>query len=441
MSVTIKYKELLEKPVLITPAKRSPSVKRETLSDKKPEYESPLSLYLASRRSNLKEEVFQQEQERVLSQVRSRVANLAQNIDDLTVPQTDLLPYYKYAKSSEPQALSAEADQEAPWPSSYSVKVYHPARGQVIQSQGQNPIEEVNLADGEHTFILNLDGEEKEVSVTVNNTEDNTDTQEEFLERLGILIESQSSQLTARLEYSFEDAWDPAPRTRPMNRVVRLVVESSEAGMGPDFHFTDTEGESLISDYGLDRGLPPQAAMVYSGGAIREQSTNQLSLADGHLNAEIKDATNGMVEIEVLKGGEELNRDLQKIIDEYNSLVDYLDLNSDLLRPSLKDRVIRPLEDQSRQLFEMGLQASPQGKMKVLSEFPGQLTDNYSQVKAKVLDDDGWMGRLKTKLDQILDLEEDAFAAQPATRSNLQARQEAWALLEHLTDGIINGYY
>jgi hypothetical protein len=181
--------------------------------------------------------------------------------------------------------------------------------------------------------------------------------------------------------------------------------------------------------------------MLYTNGAVREQSTNQVSLADGHVNAEIKDATKGMAEIEVLKGGEELNRDLQKIIDEYNSLVDYLDLNADLLRPSLKDRVTRPLENQSRQLFQLGLKALPQGNMEVLSDFPGKLMDNYSQVKSEVLDDEGWMGRLKIKLDQILQMEDDAFAAQPATRTSQQARQEARALLEHLTNGIINGYY
>jgi hypothetical protein len=79
--------------------------------------------------------------------------------------------------------------------------------------------------------------------------------------------------------------------------------------------------------------------------------------------------------------------------------------------------------------------------MEVLSDFPGKLMDNYSQVKSEVLDDEGWMGRLKIKLDQILQMEDDAFAAQPATRTSQQARQEARALLEHLTNGIINGYY
>jgi hypothetical protein len=441
LSITVKYKELLEKPVLITPTKRTPSVKGETVDHKKPGHDSPLSLYLNSRRSDLKDEVFQQEQKRVLKNVRKKVESLAQNIEDFNVPQTDLLPPFKYAKSTDPQALSAEASQEAPWPASYSVKAYHPARGKIIQSQGQNPIEEISLPDGEHSFTLNLDGEEKNLSITANNNGDAKDTQEEFLGRLAILIESQSPQLKARLKYSFEDAWDPAPRTKPMNRVVRLVVESSEQGMGPNFHFADGSGESFISDYGLDHGQPPQAAMLYTNGAVREQSTNQVSLADGHVNAEIKDATKGMAEIEVLKGGEELNRDLQKIIDEYNSLVDYLDLNADLLRPSLKDRVTRPLENQSRQLFQLGLKALPQGNMEVLSDFPGKLMDNYSQVKSEVLDDEGWMGRLKIKLDQILQMEDDAFAAQPATRTSQQARQEARALLEHLTNGIINGYY
>ncbi len=439
MSIRVIYKTLTNAPVLLTPKGRiqlDPVLKEA----KKPDYTRPMGLYEGSQHSGLRLNVRRLEQDRVLKEARAKISALSQTIDQLDMPQTDNILLEKTASSSKPQALSLEADREADTSAVHTLRVHWPAAGRTIDSAPQNPVGEVSLADGEHQFTMVIDGAEHTLSVNVHNTPGEVDTQEDVLRRLAREISIQDSRVAARVEYGETDAYDPNPRSRPMDRTATLKVYSTQEGEGVEFYFEDADGGGLVSEYGLNLARPQRSARVEQEGAFRLQSTNSISLDDGHVTGEIYSDTSGAVEAPVDYAAEVVPAGLNRLIGQYNDLVDYLASHSDVLRPSLLDRVTRPVQERARELPGIGLYTNARGSIKSGPEFETKAQYNYGQVREVLLDEGGWVQNLDLKLDQILALEEDAFALPLSGADQFEERRRAWALVDSLSSGIINGY-
>ena len=332
-----------------------------------------------------------------------------------------------------------QADDEATTPALHTVEVQWPAKSREVLSKPQNPVDSLSLANGTHTFSLFIEGVEHQISVNVNN-DTQRDTQEEFLARLARAIDQVDSRISADLEYSYEDAYDPAIRSQPMNRMVRLRVTSTEQGRGTDYYFSDREDGDLVRTYGLDSAPPARSASVRIMGQLRRQETNQLSLDDGHVTGEIKDTTVGPVQVDVSRGPGVITSEINQIIVKYNELVSYLNLNADVLRPSLKDRVVRPLEQDAKLFDSIGLRATTQGRLKVSSGFNEQIEGNFGAVRQVLLDENSWTQNLFVKLDQIIGMDIHDFAASLTPMSVVEERRRAREFLENITEGIISGY-
>jgi hypothetical protein len=389
----------------------------------------------------------------VLGEVDRRIANLRRAIDDLPVPSGDLTREVKTALSPEPAALRVTADQEAQAPASHTVEAQWPAHGGLILSSPQNPIAAIDLDDGEHTFSLTVDGVEHQLSVKAYNgsvrddqsllgdlARPSTDTQEEFLGRLARAIDGVDPRLKASLEYSFADAQDPGPRSRPLNRVVRLKLESVTEGRGPVFSLSDESGQA-VSAYHLESQQPPRAARVRLLGALHDQDSNQLSLDNGHVGGDILDTTNGPLEVTVRQGAQPFTQAFGSLLHQYNDLVSYLDTHHDVLRPALKDRIIRPLEQRARTLDAVGLKPSPQGRLTPTSLFTQQVQSDFGAARQALVGGKGWLTELGKKLRQIqaTGLENFELGLSPTTPA--EQKQRAWSLIDEVRSEIIDGYY
>ncbi len=433
----MKYKGLQDGPILVTAEGRIPS----TLSDapQSPDFNTPMGLYQGSRYSELKANLLKQQQDRVLEQAGLKINELASLLTNMHVPQGDVVALAKTAVSPAPQAISAQADDQAATPASHTVEVNWPAQGRTVLSAPENPVDSLTLADGEHTFSLFIEGVEHQITVTAHN-DTVRDTQEEFLARLARAIDMVDPRLKAEVVHEFQDAYDPAPRSQPLNRVVRLKVQNTEEGRGIDYYFSDVEGGNLVETYGLNSAPPRRAASLRVLGQLRSQDTNELSLDDGHVTGQIKGSTNGPVDIKVSRAAGVISQELNQAIVKYNDLVSYLNLNADILRPSLKDRIVRPLEQSAKLFPDIGLRATAQGRLAVSSDFDRQVTENFGQVREVLFAENGWQPKLLAKLQQIQGMDIHDFAAPFTSESSLAERQRARELLEYLTDGIINGY-
>jgi len=439
MGVTVRYKGMSDGPTLVAGEGEYPSLRQGPSAG--PEPKPPGSLYLSGNPSELRQSLRAGEQTRVLEEVYRQAEALSRQVAEMPRPQGDNLIASKTAVSSQPRAITATPDQYAATPARHDIQVYHPAQGQTILSEPKNPVAEVELEDGEHSFTFTVDGEEHELTVEVNNDDDGVDTQEEFLQRLSRAVNMTDSRISARVAHGEEDAYDPAPRTQPMNRTVRLEITSTQEGRGVGFRLADVDDGTLIQDYGLDAAPPPRENLLRLEGGLRRQDSNQLSLDGGHLTAQVEDATQGSAQLQVTTGPEAFTGAVSEVISGYNRLVRYLDANADILRPSLKDRLVRPLEARAGQMPQLGLKPTPQGRLEISESFATRLTADYQDAVSVLTGDNGWAGELKKKLDQVLAMEPDSFAADLSRPNAYQQSQEAWQLVGALKVNIIDGYY
>ena len=397
-------------------------------------------LYLSGGAPQLNLALRQAEQERVLAQVQSRVETLRQAIDHLDAPDGDLPQDAVTALSPRPESLGVTADGLATAPASHTVEVQWPAQPGTILSPPQNPVALVDLSDGAHTFTLTIDGVEHQLSVGVNNNDQAVDSQEDLLGRLARAIAGVDPGLTASVESSLDDAHDPTPGHRLLNRAVRLRVEGVGPGQGVSFSLVDDAG-TLVGAYGLESQVPPQAASLRLGGALTSQDSNDFSLDNGHLVATALAGGDGPLEIAVRAGARPITDQLQAVISQYNGLLGYLDLHADMLRPSLKDRVARPLEDRAALMPALGLKATAQGRLVMGESFAQRLLSDFAAARRTLLDEDGWTTALGAKLDQILALGVEAFGQPLQSESLLEQSRRVWRTLEQTRLGIVNGYY
>ena len=439
MSIRVTHRAITDAPILVTPKGRR-QIQTSPPEAQKPDYTKPMGLYEGSRHSELRLSLRQAEQERVLKVARTKMEALSRSISQLDLPTAGNLLLEKTSFSPDPEKLWLQADRDATAPATHTLKVHWPAEGRSIQSKPQNPVEPVSLADGAHEFSMFVDGQEHQISFDVNNSPGEADTQEDLLRRLALAISGKDSRVAAEVEYGQADAYDPAPRSRPMERTVSLKIYSTQSGEGVEFYFEDAGDGSLVSGYGLDAARPQRPAYVEQDGSLRMQSDNLISLDEGHVGGEAYSGSNGPLDIPVRHATETVPQKLTQLIGQYNDLVNYLSSHSDLLRPSLLDRITRPVQERYRELPQIGLKANAKGSLNTGAEFETQVQYDYAQVRELLLDEGGWMDSLGAKLDQILAMEEDAFALPLSSSDQLEQRRRAWAMVNELSSTIISSY-
>lgn len=428
------YQGIKDQPLLSAGQGRHPSLRpAPTQADP-----GAMGLYLGGGAPQLHLGIRQAEQERVLAEVRQRLISLALTIDHLTPPEGDTPATAVTALSPDPQALAATADHEATAPASHGVEVQWPAAPGQVLSPPQNPVALVDLDDGEHAFTLTVDGVEHQLSVMVHNSHAQVDSQEDLLGRLARVIGGADPGISAQVVFGQQDAHDPEHRL--LNRTVRLLIQGVGPGRGASFSLADGQG-SLVAAYGLDSQAPPRSASLGLGGASTSQEGDDFSLDNGHVAATALDTTNGPLELKVEAGAGPITRQLGSAIAQYNDLLSYLDGHADLLRPSLKDRLARPLEDRAARMWPLGLKPTAQGRLLPSAQFAQSISGDYPSVRQALLDDQGWLPALRAKVGQILAMDQEAFGAVLETDSLAQERRRAWLALEQTANGIVDRYF
>lgn len=436
MSITVKYQGLKDQPLLVTPTGRHPSARE---LEPTPNLTAS-GIYISGGAGQLSLSLRQSEQDRVMDEVRRRVDSLALAIDRLPLPQGQWPGVEVTALSDQPEAVTAAATPAATSPAHYGVQVQWPAQGQTVLGAPQNPIALTDLVDGVHSFNLTIDGQTHLVEVRVHNGGSGTvDDQEELLGRLARAINGVDSRVLATVEEVGRDYGGVAPGSR-LGRGLRLRVESTGAGQGAEFSLEDLDG-SLVEAYGLNQGVPGRPARVRLDGALQELPDGQASLDHGQVTLQALDRSDGEATISVETGAGPITRALRDVIGQYNELVGYLDLQADLLRPSLKDRLTRPGEELARALGQIDLRASLQGRIKELSGFASQVAANYEAVSETLLGQTGWATTLREKLRQIQTMEKDAFAAELVEVGPREQMRRMRITLEQVRNSIVEGYY
>lgn len=433
LAISVKYLGLKDAPLWLVGSGRYPSSPPAQAVDRS--LPNAASIYLGGDGPTLHLSIKQAEQERVLGQVRTRLHDLAETIDNLSLPANDQPGTAVSAVSSQPQAVQAQASDDATTGVTHDLAVKgtsHPAQ---VLGKPQNPVAQVDLANGSHSFTVTVDGQEHQLSVWVNNSASQVDTQEELLGRLATVISRADSRVSAQVVYGRQDAHDPSHRL--FNRTATLVIQASGPDRGVDFSLQDSVGQ-VVQAYGLNTQVPSGPTSLNLDGLPSLQDSSTLSLDEGRFTLSALATTEGAAQVSVQAGAGTITGQVNSLLGQYNSLVQYLDSHADLLRPSLKDRLTRPLEELAGALPSLGLKATGGGQIKTTSRFGQKLTGDFGQVRQTLLE--GWAAGLRTKIGQVLAMDTNAFAAPLADESLSDQRRRAWQTLEETVAGIINRY-
>lgn len=450
MVVDIKYKGLGDESILVTPQGRFAAPQMPTADG--PDLMSPMGLYMDSRDSEVRLKLRQAEQDQAVRQIEARINSLARKIEHLPIPESDLVSRVKTALSPKPDAFSAVAAEDATAPATHTMEVQWTSRGAQMLSNFANPVAEVTAADGDHTFTLTIDDDEYEIMVEVDNggspdawetflglSEGATDTNEELLKRMAIAISGIDERVGAEVEYVERDAYDPTPRTRPMNRMARLKVYSTVEGTGPDIRLSDEDG-TLITGYGLDKQLPPRTASVRTEGVLHALDDDTVHLDNGQVTGTALSNTVGPMDLTVAAGGKPITEALIEVVADYNNLVGYINSKSDLLRPSLLDRITRPTEQLAGDLASLGFEPTASGRLGMSLDLATRVTSDFGRVREVMFSEDGWVSMLSSKLGQIQTSGVDAFTVELGVPPALSQHQQVRAMMDNITANIINGY-
>ena len=361
---------------------------------------------------------------------------LSGQLSALKLPDVDNPLYQPVAISSQPDALTASASRDAQVPGRATAVVYWPAEGGEIRGKIFNPIGYTELS-GTYDFTLTIDGTDHELSVDI--ATDGSQTHEEVLELIARAINGVSSEVQAQVVKGYTDAYDPAPRSQPMNRTVQLVVRSTSNGQGADFYLWE-EDDGVLSYYGLNSVRPPRAAWVRTGGKIEQLASNELTLDDG-LQATLTGPSRGWVDVQVDWSVGGVLRQLAEVLERYNAIISELHTHQLLVKPTLADRLTRPLEQLGSQLEQAGFKVGEDGTVEMSPDVGQRMLEGYANWRELLVGEQGWLTQLGQKLEQILELEPEDFARELSPSSPLASRKQAWSLVESVAKSIISGYY
>ena len=378
----------------------------------------------------------QNQQQQVLQEIERRFSDLTAKWQQLDLPEGDIIWTSRRLVNENLEALAGRVADERAGQSLHRMKIIWPSSEPRIITGPKVPNAPVELDSGDYEMTLTVNDQEYNVKVPVSREYGLVDSQSDLLKRMSMAINNVQPYVKARVEESVNLPSATAPYRLP-GRGQRLIVESAESGV--DFAFSDRQG-NMAQAYGLNRYIPGGRARYEVDGQNYSSDDNMISFGD--IVGVIKDSSNGSFTLKVTIGPDSLIKGVSQFLQSYNDLLSYLDLHSDYLRPSLKDRLISPAQDRAAVFSKIGISGNNQGNLKANDSFSAHLLGEYATTRDMLLGgENSWAVALMQQIGTIRHIGLDNYAHDLAPARDDQVRSRAWLDLETLCSNIIDAYY
>lgn len=246
------------------------------------------------------------------------------------------------ADTSLPAKISPGAPASAE-PDTYSLDISRPASGSSAQTQTLDSDDAADIETGTYSFTLAKGSDTWSIDLELENEADDPLTNKELLKEIAQAIEGRNTGLkvTVReyqtMDYEYEGEY---------KSVSLLEISSSDTGEDATFSLADTSG-SLIASMGLDRLRSFGRDAAYSvDGQAGTNSSNTITLGTDGTFGVITGATDSgeNLTVRVRQGTQALAEDLEFLITEYNSLIQWINDNDSVINPTIKDTLFQGLD-------------------------------------------------------------------------------------------------
>jgi flagellar capping protein FliD len=250
-------------------------------------------------------------------------------------------------ESSNPFAVKGIADQQAVI-SNYSIQIEQTAKSQINEGTFVDKNATTHTAAGSNQMKLTMDDQSFSFSVYILPTE----TNHQVLQKIRGAIQQTKPNLKVDLKYD------------NFNQSIQLKVSSRDTGTAQAFSIQDIYGDAaMISGINEVSQQAEDAVYQINGAALVTSPSNEITLDNGNVTLHLLDTTKEPAVVAIRPDIAGIKRQVQALVNRYNSLHLLLTQSGDLLSSEASQSVMGKLT--SLPLEEIGIQLSSDGSLKV----------------------------------------------------------------------------
>lgn len=348
------------------------------------------------------------------------------------------------ARTSDPDRLLAKAGSES-IEKDLSVEIEQLAGRRKTASNRLDSNDAAWIDSGTYGFSLQVNDDAYEIEIDVVNEAGSPATNRSVLRDIERAINRLGVDVEARLADTKAIDYTPF-RENVYKDVSYLIVESKTTGKDTTFYLSDTDG-NVIEDLGLNKMISfGQQSRYHVNGSEAQSDSNEVTMDEGLVTAQLLDVSreDQNLQINIQKGNPFLARELEKIIYDFNELINWIDENNYALSPSLKSGLfsgistgadaqdgvfkankkdtagtsgfgISPLVNQSsgtlfdEQLSRIGLELNHDGTIDMSEDFTSYVSGDLKKVYDVLAGTDGFFSRISQAIDTIHDNSESNY--------------------------------
>jgi len=347
----------------------------------------------------------------LIDELETKTKNLRKSLAKFEFPSGNNPRDFRTAVVSDPDKASAQAESKATI-ATYTLNINRLAAPKKIQSTVLVSNDITKLEEGTHTFTLEVGDKTYSLSISVDKSGSDPDTNRDVLNKIANAVSGANSDIEAFVKQAKRKVYSA---TSDMTRVKvsQLRINATEITEGNGFSIREDDG-SIIESLKLDQIAQASQLSKYTLDTVTaETDSNSFSTDNGRLAIELLNSTSSPVTIKVEEGIKPLKKKIEGLIEEYNSYVSWLDKNSQNLDTSIKKDVVEEGEAIKLDLNSIGLTLNDDGTVKVSSRLKTELGSDADTVRTVLTGSDGFFTRVAEKLTTVLSIDAEEYVSDP----------------------------
>jgi flagellar hook-associated protein 2 len=364
--------------------------------------------------NKINQQILSNESAAALKQLYHEVSDLASKASKLTGTDMDSVFNDRTATSSDTTVLKATAFDALSLDTGASEATYNIAVTKLAQAQ-ENIGLALNNADpsvvdlGTNTFNLNTNGQDHQLSIDV--TEG--DTNEVVLQKMASAIND------AGIGVSAEAIAGSVEGTQ------QFVVTADQTGMASSFSVSDISGNAVAATGMETVSTAAQDAEYKVDGTDYSSETNTIYLDGGMVTVNLQGTGESVLTVAPDQG--EVKNAIAALVSEVNSLMSFLEGNSDYINDKVLSSVNSFITDHESELEGFGIVRGEDGTLEIdTDKLTLAVSDNLAGIKEAFGGFDG------------LGVQINNYASRVVTDSPLQYAEEAEGMHADFVDSFYN---
>jgi len=348
-------------------------------------------------------------QAKSLDELEGRVTELSELIDSFEFPEGNNPTLYRTAIASNTTKVSVDAESGAEI-KIHELDIVSIAKSKTFKSTVLSSNEETDLSSGTHTFEIEKNGTAQSVDIYVDKSAEDPDTNRDVFNKLVLAINEADSDLEAEVVETERKVYSNLSYNL-YEEASYLKVSTKETGVSNDFILQDDSG-TIVSDLKLDQNIQAGSTAVYVLNDISvESESNSIATDNGKLGLELLEETKDTVTIAVKNGSSSAQNQIKEIILTHNEYVLFLNKNGKYIDSSIKNSIVRDLNDIKDELEQSSFTLNSNGTVNITDRFEKEFEDNTDKVREILVGTEGLFPIITEDLNKISAADTSDYAA------------------------------